>query len=200
MERASRPVQRQERHVSGPRIRASVSTRGFGWNGAGTPFLPYFAEEDHPIKALGLDREHEPLHVGVAVRSAYTCQQCPNSCVPQQAFELGSELRVRGADQEWVVPQQAVGAADQIPGNLGMGRSFGAAVVLVMITTPPLDRAAYQWSPRTSCCKQCSRSDDAFPISLPCCRTGRCCRGRVFHGLHLTCLGTPPDSLRPFST
>lgn len=90
-----------------------------------------FAEEDHPVQALFLDRAHEPLQMGVQVRRARREQCRLDAGLLQLGLILGGELRVAIQQQIARAVQKAVFAVGEIAGNLldpgiiGTGRDAG---------------------------------------------------------------------------
>ncbi len=66
------------------------------------------AEEDHAIETFGLDREHEPLCKGVAVRSPGWRTNDSDSSVLEELPELGRELCVSITDQGLVETKEAI--------------------------------------------------------------------------------------------
>ncbi len=72
------------------------------------------AEEDHAIETFGLDREHEPLCKGVAVRSPGWRTNDSDSSVPEELPEPRRELCVSIADQEPVEPKKTIHAIREV--------------------------------------------------------------------------------------
>jgi len=61
-------------------------------------------EEDHPVQALGLDRQHKPLRESVAVRNLEGAQDDVHADALQGVLEPLGELGVPAKDQEPMIP------------------------------------------------------------------------------------------------
>ncbi len=84
-------------------------------------------EDDHPVEASFLDRAHEPLGVGVAVRSPVRSDYDVDPRVLQLSAELVGELRVSIADQKVMAKEESVNHVSQVAGDLGHEQIVGMA-------------------------------------------------------------------------
>jgi len=76
-------------------------------------------EDDHPVKALALDRENESPGVGVEIRRPHRQAYCIRSGLDQQPSELLAVLRIPVEDEVPLPEEKAVEGNGSDPGPPG---------------------------------------------------------------------------------
>ena len=119
--------------------------------GGDGPAQRRFAEEHQAVQALGLDRQHEPPPVGVAIRCLLRGPDHLDTSDRQDAPELSRELGVAVADHKSVSAEESVHRIGSCPGDLRLRTDAGAVTGRFTSETQraieyPLDNVVYSSS------------------------------------------------------
>ena len=94
----------------------------------------WLTEEDHPLQALALDRQHKPFDVSVQIRRTVRQPNDISSGVLKQVAKLRGELLVAVQDEQSLAAQKAVERVGEIPTTCIMNAPSGLGVIPAMCT------------------------------------------------------------------